>query len=440
MRRATPFLYGFAEFGINALEVFLRLHLLVFYSKEIGLSVGHAGLAISISILWDAVVDPWIGKLSDRWRERHGSRAYLVLVGACLTGVFVLGLFHPPEFLATTLEKWLYLLMLSLLVNTSFTLFSIPYSAMVGDFSQDRNERAYFIGWRIFFANAGALAGILVPGYYLVAGATDTYAQSSWVIAMIILVSAFIGTWRPPPPFEAKDSAPIFEHGSWRQAFQNQPFLVLLLSFVIVNIGLTINTSSALYFYRLRMNFSEKDIQTVLLLFFAVFSLSVPLWIYIGRKWGRKKSLCFGAFALGIHSVVIYPLLPPGNFLFAVLGASLIGGILVGSSVLLESTLTDVIDYAQVKTHRESFGFYFGFWKFAGKLSRAASLLITGYALEWANANFPDPDTPMRLTYIFGPIVGIFFILAGFTLLPFGLSEQKCAQVKRILTKRLHGS
>lgn len=428
--------YGFVETGVNAVEIFLRLHLLVFYSKNMGLSTLWVGVALSLAILWDAAIDPWIGRFSDNWKKTKGTRLHLVLTGAILTSILLYALFHPPQFLHSDLEKWLYLFSTSLLLNTSYTFLSIPYSAMVGDYSEDRRERSGYIAWRMAFANLGAILGIAVPGYFLTQSLETAYGKSSWILAAVVLIATFIGSLTPPPIVLADKNEKSLRPQGILYAAKNKPFLLLVFAYFIVNIGLTFNSAAALFYYRLRLQISEQEIQNLLLIFLIVFSASIPLWILISRSIGRKSTLLIGAFGLGLATCVTYPLLPVGDAIAAYWWAAVIGGIFVGSSVLLESILTDVIDYDSIRSKRENFGLYFGLWKFSAKFSRATALLITGSLLEWANVAAPNAHTPDRLAMIFGPGVGFFFIAAGAMIIPFGLTEERCQKVKRILLRQ----
>lgn len=438
-------LYGFVETGVNAVEIFIRLHLLVFYSQIVGVPSFWAGIAISLSILWDAAIDPLVGRFSDSWYRRHGTRWHLVLLGAMATAILLTLLFHPPHNLVSKQDKWLYLLVMSLLFNTAYTFFSIPYSAMVGDFSDDRQVRGQVIAWRMMFANLGAFLGILIPGYYLSRHAADAYQQSSWGFAMIVLIATFLGSLSfTRKHFEddfylSDDGKEDFEPSvleKLRGTFKNKPFLVLLGAFFLVNIGLTINSAMALFYYRMRLELGEDEIRNALILFLVMFSVGIPLWIWIGRKWGRKQALIAGALLVGVSFSVIYLLLPPNHIASIYLWGSIYSGLLVGAYALSEGILTDVVDYDTVKTREKNFGFYFGLWKFIAKLSRALALLLTGALLDWANVDFPDVDTPKRIALSFGPIVGLFFILAAVSLLPFGLTEERCLKIKNILSRR----
>jgi len=73
--------YSFAESGINATELLLRLYLLSFYTDIVGISPFWAGLAGFIGLFWDAVTDPLMGKLSDRTLNHFKGRAPYLFFG-----------------------------------------------------------------------------------------------------------------------------------------------------------------------------------------------------------------------------------------------------------------------------------------------------------------------------------------------------------------------
>lgn len=185
----------------------------------------------------------------------------------------------------------------------------------------------------------------------------------------------------------------------------------LLAAYLVANMGLTFNSSLALYFYRLRLKLSEEDIRTVLLLFLVVFTISIPAWIYLVKFVSKRKALMSGVLALGVTTAIVYPFLPAGNLMWTLIFASTIGGFLVGSAVLLESLLTDIVKAEEQRTGRDELGLYFGVWKMVGKISRGLALAVTGQILAWAHVSSPGASY-FRLSLAFGPLVGGFFILA----------------------------
>ena len=88
--------YSFAESGINATELLLRLYLLSFYTDIVGISPFWAGLAGFIGLFWDAVTDPLMGKLSDRTLKHFKGRSPYLFFGTLILATPTLAKILPP--------------------------------------------------------------------------------------------------------------------------------------------------------------------------------------------------------------------------------------------------------------------------------------------------------------------------------------------------------
>lgn len=413
-------LYGLAELGINCIEVFFRLHLLVFYTNVVGLNPTLAGLALGLAIFWDALIDPVVGSWSDHTLQKKGRRSQWILIGIVAVCFSLFVLLNPPA-LSSDLSKFSYLLLGALLFNTSYTLLSVPYSAVVGDITSTERQRARLIGWRLAFANLGGIAGVAIPSYFLIQKSEDAYSQTGFVIGALVLASCSI-TWLYVS-HQPKKISDLSKRKSWHHAFgmplQDKRFMPLAMAYFVGNIGLTFNTSLALYFYRLRLKLTEADIQMVLLLFLFAFTISIPFWLWLSKKFAKKKVMIWGVFALGLITGVTYPLLPARELIPILLWASVLGGLFVGVSVLLESLLTDIVKIKEEETKEDLMGLYFGFWKMIGKISRGIALALTGQLLAWAGVHgqsTPGEGEFLRLAFSFGPIVAVFFISSAWIL------------------------
>lgn len=420
--------YGMAELGVNCVEIFFRLHLLVFYTNVVGLNPSLAGLALGLAIFWDALLDPLVGNWSDRTRQKFGHRSHWILVGIVLVGLSLWFLLNPPP-LQTDIGKFIYLLLGALFFNTSYTVLSVPYSATVGDITSTEQERARLIGWRLAFSNVGGIAGIAIPAYFLIQKSPHAYRHTAIAIGILVAFAGLISWFyirQQPRRFGliTKDSS---LRKSLKIPLKDARFMPLAIAFFVGNIGLTFNTSLALYYYRLRLRLSEVELQTVLLLFLFFFTLSIPLWLWLAKKFPKRKVMITGGFLLSIATGLAYPLLPAEKIIPVFLAASFCGGSLVGTSVLLESLLTDVVKKKEEESLKELMGLYFGFWKMIGKISRGIALALTGQLLEWSgvhSSSMPGDGEYLRLAWAFGPVVAIFFAASAFIIL---LNERKLA-------------
>ncbi len=104
----TKVLYGVGEISNSIKSYAFGLLLLFFYTSVLGLPGTLVGLATALSLLWDALIDPFIGHASDRVCSRWGRRHPFMILGAMGMGVSFFLVFNPPAGLAAgALFAWL---------------------------------------------------------------------------------------------------------------------------------------------------------------------------------------------------------------------------------------------------------------------------------------------------------------------------------------------
>lgn len=89
--RKTPIrtIYGYAlgegavSLSMNGIANFGML----FYTQVLGLGPKYAGLALSVTLIWDAISDPIMGHITDNTRSRFGRRHPYMITGGLLLAV-----------------------------------------------------------------------------------------------------------------------------------------------------------------------------------------------------------------------------------------------------------------------------------------------------------------------------------------------------------------
>ena len=94
---SAKLLYGVGEMPITVLMVISGLFMLFFYNSVMGLPPLWVGVGLSFSLVLDAMLDPFIGHISDRTRHRFGRRHIYMLPGALIIGPSFFLLFSPPR-------------------------------------------------------------------------------------------------------------------------------------------------------------------------------------------------------------------------------------------------------------------------------------------------------------------------------------------------------
>lgn len=410
----AAFNYGIGELGPSAIDFFLKIYLLIFYNEIIKLNPTLTGLALGIGVLWDALIDPTLGKVSDKIFNQTRSRAKMIWFGMLLLGISVIGLFSPPQSLNSDYEKFAYLLFFSTLMNSSYSVFIVPYLSLANDYLDDQKSRARWVGWRMAFLNIGAFVGLGIPAYFLLTEVTveksgSPYTHSAWFIVFIFFIFTAYSLFKTFQ-LEAVAKEISEKKVTLRSVFKNDsPFVVLLLGFLILSTGITLNSSLAIYYYKNRLQFTESEVQTVLIVFLLFFTLSIPAWILAAKKYSMRKMMAIGGILLGVSNAFIYPLLPVGQLIPALIFASMWGGCLVGVAVLLEVLLSNLLRHREVELKTSVTGFYLGIWKTSSKISRALALVMTGPLLLYTNAD----TSGFKLALFFGLGVGFFFVFAS---------------------------
>ena len=142
--------------------------LLFFYLNVIcGLSGGLAGLALGLTLLVDASIDPVVGSISDNSRSRHGRRHPFMIASIVPIAVLLGLLFSIPH----SLKGWSlfgYALAILLSLRVAVSLFTVPYMALGAELTDDYAERSRVVSGRVLFTVIGGIAAaFLMWGVFL---------------------------------------------------------------------------------------------------------------------------------------------------------------------------------------------------------------------------------------------------------------------------------
>ena len=412
--KITAFFYGLAELGPASLDIFIKVYLLVYFDKVMGLPLSKASLAIGISVFWDALIDPYIGRFSDQYYSKNKTRKNILFLASFLMTISFLLVWHLPQGSETYL--FFSLLVVSALLNSSLALFSIPYVAVANDVEPDNQKRKSWIGWRVVFLNVGSIFGLSVAAIYMTQQSSsseqNSYSGPTLILSVVTLLTSIFSIYyvsknsvRPRSSEEHQKSLPL------KVIFSDGLFKKLLASFFIVYCGTGLNSTLALYYYRNYLNLAEKQIQIILVLFLVIFTFSVPLWLWLSKKFSQKNLIICGAGALGLLTLAAFPNLKGQSFWLIFFCASFLGGIFVGVAVILETYLSEYLNRKEMELKQSISGQYLGLWKMCQKISRAVAVGLSGPILEYSDKN------PQILANFFGYGVGSLFLISALIML-----------------------
>lgn len=158
--RADMARYAFGECAVSLVMNSIFGFAMLYYTDALGLSASLVGIAMSVATLWDAVVDPVMGRITDVTRSRFGRRhPYLVIGALCTTATFLALWFVPEIVRENSGLLFAYLIAVNVLQRTAISIFIIPYVALGFELCPDYQEQAALQGWRTALGMAANLCG-----------------------------------------------------------------------------------------------------------------------------------------------------------------------------------------------------------------------------------------------------------------------------------------
>lgn len=408
--------YGLGSFCSGTFGTIPGLLLLYYMTNSLGVPAGLAGLAVFLPKAWDLVINPYVGRLSDRTKSRHGPRRPWLLAGA---------VFLPPAFVLTFAGSpvrgeaaALYVGFCFFLAATAYALFEVPYKAMPAEMTDDYHEQSSLLTWRMgFLGLAILLAGGLAPALVNMNGGAPSlegYRTMALVIGVVLLVAmaaTFLGTSKAPRIERA-----VPEHGSTivqqlTAARGNRPFMLLLGIGVTQMFAVGAMLAGAPYF----ASYIIGDTGAITTLFLALIGpmlVLMPAWVRVSRRFDKRASMVVASLLFLVGGAA-FSLTPVFGSVYAHGCAMLIGIGYAGLQLLQFSMLADTLVYDELTSGHRRAGAFTGLWTGAETLMMAFGALVLGWVLSAAGFRSSEPDKPVTQ-----PDSAIDAILIGGALIP----------------------
>ena len=325
--------------------------------------------------LFDAVTDPLIARWSDRYRSRLGRRRGAMLLGVFPTALFAVLSFVPPGNDPTVNGWWLTGCLL--LFYFSFTVFFVPYSALVAELGHDPRDRAKIstamaLSWAVgFMIGQGVyfFKDLLVPGFGQTVAFQLVVAGFSVVgLLAMLLPIVFLEEGRYAQRVEGEDSATI------RQAWAYRPLRNLLLAELCYWIATTFVSIGIAYYTVELFRLDEEVASLFMLLAFICSFLCYPLVLWAVRRFGKVRTSIFG-YGWFIAVLIAVGLAPRNEAVFYALGVA--SGLTIAIFSLLPLILlSDFANAYQTRERTTAAGIFFAARSLAMKAGMSLAALL----------------------------------------------------------------
>jgi len=413
--------FGFGDLGFNLYWTTVASFLAAFYTDVFGISAAAAGTMIFVTRIVDAVTDPVMGAVADRTRSRWGKfRPYLLFGGLPLAAAGVLT-FTTPDLGDTGKLVWAYgtysLLMLT------YTLVSMPYSALSGVMTARSQERTTLISARFLFAFTG---GALVNKYTLPlvdffgAGNEVRGWQATMILYGVLAVLIFWVTFAttreriaPPPAQKTRAVEDI------RDLLGNRPWLILFALAMIIMMTFTMRAGSAYYYFHYYVQRPDllPDYLFWQMVAYAAGALLAPV---MTRYLDKARLLMLLMGIVGALSVVFY--FVPKDMIWAIFTLNILISLSLGpKSPLTWSMYADTADFNEWKNGRRATAMTFAAASFAQKLGGSLGsagmlwiLALIGYVANEAQSGASQTGIALLQTALPGAFALIAVVVTAF--------------------------
>jgi Na+/melibiose symporter-like transporter len=362
------FAYGGLALPVAFAGLPLYIHAPDYYATEFGISLGAIGVVLLMLRLFDAVQDPLIGTLSDRFAAHR----LKIMVGAAavLVASFA-ALFQPlgPPLL------WFGVMML--LATSAYSVLSISLNADGAVWSRDEDEKTRIVSIREAFGLIGLMLAVTAPG--VLSQSMPAPSAFGWVSVMLLVFMAaamlpFAG-WRRRNPLGTQ---PVSASGSLLTILRTASpdtrwfFLVYGVSMLASSIPALL----ILFFIRDRLD-AEAYAGLFLLTYFIAGAIGTALWRWVSVRTGKSRAWAI-SMGMAIVSFIWASLLGAGDIIpFVIICA--VSGITFGADLVLPPSI--LADRLQLETREDRAAAHFGVLAFEAKAALALGSAIVLPAL-----------------------------------------------------------
>ena len=427
------------------------------YVVALGLSPATTGLAMIVFRIYDAMLNPLVGWISDNTRTRWGRRRPYLVAGAILCALAMpLMWLVDRSWSHSTLLAWL--IGSGLILYTCAALFGVPYESFSLELTPDYHERTRvnsykmiitsvtnpLIGWSWYITQLPVFNDPQTGKPDTLAGALGLSLVLMLFVAAFGLAPALFGRERYYAAASRQPKVSLW--GNFSAAFRNRPFLILVAISVCAVVGSFLTSGFGFYVLLYYVCQGDQALAAKILgvqatCWMPISIAAVFVFQAICNRWSKHQALavalCFSFASMACRWWICRPDQPwlyvISNFLLAV-------GI-TGMWQLLPAMNADVIDSDELKSAVRLEGAFAAVFSWFMKLSFTLGIGLPGIVVQWTGfvveegaAQRPGIITALRLWDVLlpGGLTAVAILLIAF----YPLTVARMGEIRRELEAR----
>jgi len=414
-----------------------------FYEAVVGLDVVLAAIAFSIYSIWNAINDPLVGYLMEKFhmpweKTRNLKRFPWLLIGVIpwLVSYFFIYMvpleWDPVKDPKYNWPVFGWFLATICIYDTTVTIFDINIVSIYPDKFRGLNERRTTTGMGTMFGIIGLVLSAIIPPMFITTGIRETYRTAALVtvvLGLMFFIFILPGVWEDKKTreryqqrkymSESEEIEPFFKTA--KMAIKNRVFMSKILLLFGFQVGAVMLQTSAFYIVTYLLDEEASAITFLLGAMLIGAIISVPFWVLISHKINNNKKLSIVASLVMV--ITFLPMIFVTGMLAWIVVLIFFGIGLGGQWFCDPPTMADVLDDIAVRTRKRQQAIYYGYQVFFIKLGQTAIAItiaivhvMTGFvegapSLKELRARSPTPDLALFGIRIHAAIVPAIILL-----------------------------
>ncbi len=378
------------------------LYTIFYYESIIGLPSEFAIAAFLIFAIWNAVNDPLMGYLMEKftmpWERKWGFRRFPWIIIGSVTFIFsyLIIFLVPFEWFGTetlvAANKWKifawYVISL-LLYDTTFTIFDINSASLFPEKFPKPHERRVVQGWVTLLGILGLVLAFVITGLIVNQNIPESYRTGALLTfggGFFFLILFLPGMYESPKLREkykrregvkGQADEPFFKVA--KDILTNRTVSIKILFFFGYQAAVALMNASAIYIVTYILDDPENESFIFIMGGMMVGALlSTPLWVKISQRVNNNKKMSI--FAGFFMFVTFLPMIFINGVVAWVICIFLFGISLGGQWFMDPPTMGDVLDSVAVKTGKREQSLYYGFQTFIIRFGEAFKAFVIAIA------------------------------------------------------------
>jgi Na+/melibiose symporter-like transporter len=394
------FQYAILAFPVAFAGLPLYIHAPDFYTRHLGLGLGSIGIILLLVRMFDAIQDPVIGYLTDRYSSKRNA---ILTTGVVILTFGLCALFFGPQFSVAT-SVWFAGSML--LATTGFSIIVINLNMIGGFWSADKDQRTRIAGWRESFTLFGLLVASILPTLLLTL--TEPLEAFRWLflvyfVAMAIAWMLFLQFIKQANLSHISVSSHATKHPFFQILHDKQR--LFFFTYLLTQIAASLPAVLVIFFVRDYLN-AERYTGIFLFLYFLSGAALMQVWFLLSKKLDKY----YAWLTSTVLSIVVFiwvVTLEPGDVISYGLICVLSGFALGADLSLPTSIIADRINARKAESRATQ---YYGVMAFIPKISFAiasggAFVILDQFGFVVASNNTQSAQQALLMLYGLAPCI-----------------------------------